>query len=90
MDRLSDLEYCRDVEKDSPQYYAKTACYEEIWETYLEKTLYNESTIVYLSLFGYHDFEVIQSFTNKVKKLYDLFIEECRVKSKAKADKENG
>lgn len=87
MDRLSDLEYCRDVEKDYPQYYAKTACYEEIWETYIEKTLYNESTIVYLSLFGYHDFKVLQSFTNKVKGLYDKFLEECKVKSEEKADR---
>lgn len=73
-----------------PAYYAKTMCYDEIWETYLEKTLYNESTIVYLSLFGYHDFKVLQSFTNKVKKLYDLFLEECKVKSKEKADRNDG
>lgn len=80
MDRLSDLEYCRDVEKDSPQYYAKTACYEEIWETYLEKTLYDEDSIVYLSLFQHYDSGFIHKFIYKVKELYNLFIEDCKKK----------
>ena len=81
MDRLSDLEYCKDIEKGSPQYYTKTACYEEIWETYLEKTLYSEDSIVYLSLFQHYDSSFIHKFIYKVKELYDLFIEGCKKNS---------
>ena len=66
--------------KERPEYYAKTLCYEEIWETYLEKTLYNEDSIVYLSLFQHYDSGFIHKFIYKVKELYNLFIEDCKKK----------
>lgn len=69
-----------DPKENHIEYYAKTLCYEEIWETYLEKTLYNEDSIVYLSLFQYYDSGFIHKFIYKVKELYDLFIEDCKKK----------
>lgn len=63
-----------------PAYYAKTLCYEEIWETYLKKTLFDEDSIVYLSLFQFYDIGFIQKFIAKVKEFYDLFEEDCKKK----------
>lgn len=64
-----------------PAYYAKTLCYDEIWEKYLEETLFSEDSIVYLSLFNFYDSMFIHNFILKVKKLYDNFIEECKAKA---------
>lgn len=69
-----------------PSYYAKTLCYEEIWSKYIESTLFDDSTVVYLSLFGYHDFRVLKTFANKVKKMFDDFINEVTNKSDHEGD----
>lgn len=63
-----------------PEYYARTFCYEEIWDKSLEKTLFDEDSIVYLSLFQYYDSNFTGKFILKVKELYDQFREDCKKK----------
>lgn len=49
-------------ESDDLQYHRRSACYNEIWNNYLEQSLYNEDSVVYVRLFGYYDVEVLTKF----------------------------
>lgn len=49
-------------ESDDIAYFRKTACYNEIWKTYLEHTLYNDELCIYFSCFGYYDLLSIKEF----------------------------
>ena len=72
-----DIEDMRNLEKSEPQYYAKSACYEEIW-SYFENTLYDDSAALYLSLFGYYDIRAINRFVRYTEKAVLAKIEEWR------------
>ena len=52
-------------------YYRKTFAYKEIWNRY-EASLYNEDSIVYLSLFGFYDLVHVTRF---LKICHDKYIE---------------
>lgn len=44
----------KEVDAEGASYYARTYAYEEIWSRY-DDTLYDDNSVVYLSLFGYYD-----------------------------------
>ena len=71
-----DVEEVKKFEIKYPQYYAKTACYDEIWK-YCENYLYNEDEVVYLSLFGYYEITEKRNFIKKCKEAYEAWVKEC-------------
>lgn len=55
-----------DLDKDDDiEYYRKSECYSEIWNTYLSDTLFNDDSVVHFSCFGYYDLIHLQDFLNK-------------------------
>ena len=58
-------------------YYRRSLCYREIWDTYFDNMLYNNGDAVYVSLFspGYDDLSFVCSFA---KKCFDLWVEEYK------------
>lgn len=84
MEQEDDIDYMRRLEERSPQYYAKSACYDEIWETYCEKYLYNEDEVVYLSLFGFYETSEKRGFIKKCKEAYETWVKECEEDYKKK------
>lgn len=76
-----DIEEVKEFEASDPQYYAKTACYDEIWK-YCEKYLYNEDEVVYLSLFGFYEISEKRGFVKKCKEYYEAWVKECEEKYK--------
>ena len=65
-------EYDDDDDVFDHDYYRKSFAYEEIWGM-CEKYLYDESEVVYISMFGgYELFEII-GFVNKCRKAYDAW-----------------
>lgn len=49
-------------ESDDSQYHRRSACYNEIWNNYLEQSLYDEDSVLYVRLFGYYDVDVLTKF----------------------------
>ncbi len=50
-------------------YYRRTFAYDEIWNL-LENTLYQEKDIVYLTLYGGYELQILSEFANLVKEKY--------------------
>lgn len=88
MEREDDIEGMKWLEKKHPQYYAKTACYDEIWETYCEKYLYHDDEVVYLSLFGFYEISEKRGFVKKCKEAYEAWVKECEEKYKESEETE--
>ncbi len=61
--------YNEEEKLEKIEYWRKSYIYEQIWSMF-EKYLYDEDSVVYLSLFGYYDFEVKRSFVMAVKHKY--------------------
>lgn len=51
-------------EDESLDYYRRSAAYDEIWEL-IGNTLFDDDSVTYLSLFGYYDILVRNSFLSK-------------------------
>lgn len=49
-------------ESDDLQYHRRSACYNEIWNNYLEQSLYDEDSVLYVRLFGYYEVDVLTKF----------------------------
>lgn len=81
-----DIDDMRRLEERHPQYYAKSACYDEIWETYCQKYLYDEGEVVYLSLYGFYDLSERRVFVKNCKEAYRAWEKEIEEKCR----KENG
>ena len=66
-----DLEYY----EETLDYYRRSLCYKEIWDTYFDDKLYDEGKAVYISLFSpyYDDLCFIDAFA---RKCYELTVEE--------------
>lgn len=60
-------------------YYRQTAAYSEIWGNF-EATLENDDSVVYLSLFGFFDFEHMSHFYVCIKESVEKTIEEWKKK----------
>lgn len=55
------LDLDEDQKKDI-NYFRRSGCYSEIWNTYISDTLYNDDSVVYMSCFGQYDLLYIQQF----------------------------
>ena len=80
---MSNEEYLKSLKEQ--EYYRKSFCYDEIWNTignYLEK----DSGVVYLSLYGFYDYFVLQKFNIAT---YKAGIDELDVKELLCALEEN-
>lgn len=51
-----------DDQKDNIEYFRRSGCYDEIWNTYLKETLFNDDSVVYMSCFGVYDLLNIHKF----------------------------
>ena len=62
---------------DHLDYYRKSLCYQEIWNTYFDKMLYDDGKAIYISLFslGFDDFYFRVNFA---KKCFDLWVDDYR------------
>ena len=72
-----------DEEKLTPEkldYYRRSAVYDEIWKM-VEHTLYDDSSILYLSLYGAYESDTIRKFICYCKDRGDRFIRECKQKA---------
>lgn len=54
------------------EYHRKSCCYNEIWYTYLYKTLEDDDSVIYFSCFGQYDLVIIQKFIFMCEKLAGL------------------
>ena len=88
IDREGDIDDMRDLEKTEPQYYAKSACYNEIW-SYFENTLYDDSTALYLSLFGFYDLHELNCFVKYTEDAVIAKIQEWRKRIEENKEKKN-
>ena len=61
-----------DEEPLDNDYYRRTFAYDEIWDMCSEY-LWNDDRVVYISLFGYYDFQPISKFVEKCKKHTQLW-----------------
>lgn len=64
-------------------YYRKSGAYEEIWKL-IENTLFDDSSVLYLSLFGAYDFQPLGAFVRHCTQCALKFVEECERKEKEK------
>lgn len=88
IDRESDIDDMRDLEKTEPQYYAKSACYEEIW-SHFENTLYDDSAALYLSLFGFYDIHELNCFVQYTEDAVIAKIKEWTKRIEENKEKKN-
>ena len=51
-------------------YYRRSAAYREIWQNF-EQTLYDDDSVVYLSLFGFYDFKHMSKFYECIRKSFE-------------------
>lgn len=51
-----------DDQKDDIEYFRRSSCYDEIWNTYLKETLFNDDSVIYMSCFGVYDLLNIHKF----------------------------
>ena len=49
-------------QKDRIEYFRRSGCYYEIWNTYLKETLFNDDSVIYMSCFGVYDLLNIHKF----------------------------
>jgi hypothetical protein len=62
-------------DEDEPldhNYYRRSYAYDEIWDM-CEEYLYNDEAVVYLSLFGFYDFQPISQFVQKCTAAYEAW-----------------
>ena len=64
-------EHCSSLE-----YYRKTFVYEEIWEKF-ENTLFDDDSVIYLSLFGSYDYHPLGVFVKHVENHTKAWLAEC-------------
>lgn len=55
------LDLDEDQKKDI-NYFRRSGCYSEIWNTYISDTLYNDNSVVYFSCLGYYDLDFVKRF----------------------------
>ena len=65
-DDAPDLDYCR-----------KSFAYDEIWKM-VSKTLYDETDVVYLSLYSYYDFESLNKFSHYIQEKTKKWINDTK------------
>lgn len=65
-----DPKFCSNLD-----YYRRSFAYEEIWKNF-EDTLYDDDSVVHLSLFGFYDFQPPRSFSHFVKEKVKEWVEE--------------
>ena len=58
-------------------YYRRTYAYDEIWDMCSEY-LWNEDSVVYISLFGFYDFYPVGKFVDKCKEKYEAWLKRER------------
>ena len=57
-----------DDQKDRIEYFRRSGCYDEIWNTYLKETLFNDDSVIYMSCFGVYDLLNIHKFLQYCEK----------------------
>lgn len=63
---IKELDLDKDQIKDL-NYWRRSGCYSEIWNTYLKDTLYDKDSIIYFSCFSFYDIIHIQNFLEECK-----------------------
>lgn len=86
MNKDLDPELIIEINDDQIDYYRKTFCYNEIWKT-IEWTLNNDSSVLYLGLFGYWDFVPMQKFVLATERAVLKQIEEWKQEIHRKTNK---
>lgn len=51
-----------DDQKDDIEYFRRSGCYDEIWSTYLEETLFNDDSVICMSCFHFYDLLHVHQF----------------------------
>lgn len=64
---VSALELDED-QKDDIEYFRRSGCYSEIWDTYISYTLYNDDSVVYFSCLGCYDLDFVNRFLVRCEK----------------------
>ena len=54
-------------------YFRRKYAYDEIWDM-CEEYLFNEESVVYVSMFGYYDFHPLMKFVKKCREEYEKFV----------------
>ena len=72
INKSTDLDYCR-----------RTGAYNEIWEL-IKDTLFDDSSVLYISLFGAYDFHPLGAFVHHCAQCALKFVEECEKTDKTK------
>ena len=57
-----------DDQKEDIEYFRRSGCYGEVWNTYLKETLFNDDSVVYMSCFHYYDLLYVHQFLYNCEK----------------------